>query len=902
MEPEIHSALESLSSAVHSDTPLRAGTLSVVERARIDGKFFRVGDERLLIKGVTYGTFEPDENGYQFPRAQTLAADFRHIASLGFNTVRLYTVPRRDLLDEAALAGLRVIVGVPWSQHVAFLDDRTLTRAIRQDVTSAVRSIADHPAVLLFALGNEIPAGVVRWHGGDRIERFLYELWGDAKNAAPESLFTYVNYPPTEFLYLPCFDVCAFNVYLHRENDLRGYVTRLHHIAGYRPLLLAEMGADSIREGESGQASIDAMHVRAAFEEGACGAVVFAYTDEWWRGGNAVEDWAFGLVDRDRQLKPAASAVAAAMAEAPFPAVVRRKWPRVSVVVCAYNAEETLEDCLGSLERLTYPDYEIILVNDGSRDATSRLSKQHSRVRVIDVPNSGLSAARNVGLSHATGEIVAYTDADVRADPDWLTYLVQPLVTSDVVGSGGPNIVPADDPPMAQCIARAPGGPTHVLLDDRVAEHVPGCNMAFRRDALVAIGGFNPTFLRAGDDVDVCWRLQGRGWKIGFAASALVWHHHRASIGAYWRQQVGYGEGERWLMGHHPEKFLDGQAVWHGRIYSPLPFVRSLSSDRINAGVWGTAPFPSVYRTDVHPFAFLPHSIRWQLISILLMLAGVAALAGGAAEWIANPLLAAGLVGIATTITRNLSYAYRSDVAGLPGARTWYRAVVALLHFLQPFARVYGQLRGILTPPQGAHPVQKRSSEKAPFPSASNLWHGLRLLVGSGVEEHYWKESWTTVERVLSPLSQWLRRTRPSAVIEIDEGWSLDRDVSLMAGLWAWLDVRVLVEDHGGKSLVRVGFRLRPTGIGTVCAVGLVLGSGALAIAGIVWDWTLTEAAGTLVAVAVGGAVTWTTAQAIALVQRGLRAVAAGEGLIAVQTYDPKRPLTDPSPSESAGQ
>jgi hypothetical protein len=84
--------------------------------------------------------------------------------------------------------------------------------------------------------------------------------------------------------------------------------------------------------------------------------------------------------------------------------------------------------------------------------------------------------------------------------------------------------------------------------------------------------------------------------------------------------------------------------------------------------------------------------------------------------------------------------------------------------------------------------------------------------------------------------------------------------------------------------------------------VGLVLGSGALAIAGIVWDWTLTEAAGTLVAVAVGGAVTWTTAQAIALVQRGLRAVAAGEGLIAVQTYDPKRPLTDPSPSESAGQ
>ena len=73
--------------------------------------------------------------------------------------------------------------------------------------------------------------------------------------------------------------------------------------------------------------------------------------------------------------------------------------------------------------------------------------------------------------------------------------------------------MPADDPWFAQCVARAPGAPTHVLLDDRIAEHVPGCNCAFRRDALLAIGGFNPVFRRAGDDVDVCWRIQAQGWK-----------------------------------------------------------------------------------------------------------------------------------------------------------------------------------------------------------------------------------------------------------------------------------------------------------------------------------------------------------------------------------------------------
>ena len=108
------------------------------------------------------------------------------------------------------------------------------------------------------------------------------------------------------------------------------------------------------------------------------------------------------------------------------------------------------------------------------------------------MPHGGLSAARNVGLAEASGEIVAYTDADVRVDHDWLTYLVQPLLTQDVAGAGGPNVVPHDDPWVAQCVARAPGGPTHVMLDDRIAEHVPGCNMAFRRDALLAIGGFNP--------------------------------------------------------------------------------------------------------------------------------------------------------------------------------------------------------------------------------------------------------------------------------------------------------------------------------------------------------------------------------------------------------------------------
>jgi len=285
----------------------------------VEGKFLRVGGERFLVKGAAYGTFAPDAHGCQFPSRDRVAEDFRQMAAHGFNTVRTYTAPRRDLLDAAARANLRVMIGLPWPQHVTFLDDRRLTQEIHESLRDQVHALADHPATLLFSIGNEIPASIVRWHGARRIERFLWELYEGIKSVAPDTLLTYVNYPPTDFLDLAFLDVCAFNVFLHREKDMSAYVGRLQTIAGHRPLLLAEIGADSTREGLDGQAEIVSMQLRMALRKGACGAVVFSWTDEWWRGGSPVEDWAFGLVDAQRRpVKPALQAAARVFAEAPF--------------------------------------------------------------------------------------------------------------------------------------------------------------------------------------------------------------------------------------------------------------------------------------------------------------------------------------------------------------------------------------------------------------------------------------------------------------------------------------------------------------------------------------------------------------------------------------------------------
>jgi GT2 family glycosyltransferase/sugar lactone lactonase YvrE len=861
---------------------------------RTAGKFIEIAGERFLIKGTSYGTFAPSDANGHFPPVAQVRADFALMARSGFNTVRTYTAPSLALLDEAERHGLRVMIGLPWSQHVAFLDDKRLRRDIRREVAAHVRMLGSHPAALLFAVGNEIPPSVVRWHGQKRVTRFLEDLFADARSASPHSLLTYVNYPPTEFLELDCFDVCAFNVYLHREDDLRGYLARLQQIAGMRPLLLAEAGADSIREGTDGQAAITAMHVRAAFEEGLCGAVAFAWTDEWWRGGSQIEDWAFGLVDAARRPKPALTKVSAAFASAPFPEAHVQTWPRVSVVVCAYNASDTLDDCLDSLGRLNYPDFEVIVVNDGSRDATGDIARRYP-VRLIEVPNAGLSAARNIGLSAATGEIVAYTDADVRVDPDWLTYLVQPFLTSDVVGSGGPNVVPPDDPFVAQCVARAPGGPTHVLLDDRIAEHVPGCNMAFRRDALLAIDGFNPVYLRAGDDVDICWRLQAKKQRIGFSPSALVWHHHRPSIKAYWRQQAGYGEGEAWLEAHHPEKFVHGTMLWHGRIYSPLPFIRSLSRRHVNSGIWGTAPFPSVYSTSVHPAQLLPHSPAWQGLSTVALVAGAAAFITGYIG-LTVALLLAGILGWTTTIARCLRFGWRSDldsVASVHGAfsRGAHRLLIAWLHFLQPLARLAGRIRGKWSPPQTIDPARAmRLTWKAPIAGRFDILASARLLIGGAPQERFWSETWTSSDALLTELTGLLRASRPARAVQVDDGFRADRDLSVSVGKWGWLDVRSLIEEHGGaRCLLRVGLRLRSTMLGVTLALSLLLALlAARTIVLVEWPW---GSIGFAVAVALlVGRAAWQTSSAVSATRAAIERAAYTVGMTPIRMRVRPRP------------
>lgn len=142
---------------------------------RASGKWLYAGDERVLLRGVTYGTFSQSRTG-SVPEPDRVAADFAQMAQAGVNAVRTYTVPPAWLLDLALDAGLRVMVGLAWEQHVAFLDEPGRPELIEARLREQVRRCVGHPAVLSYAVGNEIPTSIVRWHGAPAIERFLERL------------------------------------------------------------------------------------------------------------------------------------------------------------------------------------------------------------------------------------------------------------------------------------------------------------------------------------------------------------------------------------------------------------------------------------------------------------------------------------------------------------------------------------------------------------------------------------------------------------------------------------------------------------------------------------------------------------------------------------------------------
>ena len=748
---------------------------SSTNKITVKGKFLYDGENKFFIKGVTYGTFRPDENGRQFPDEATVDQDFRQMAAAGINCIRSYTIPPKSLLNAAQRHNLKVMVGLAWEQHITFLEKRSIYTAIIKRVREDAVQCRSHPAILCFAIGNEIPAGIVRWYGKKRIESFLQKLYTEVKKVSPETLITYVNYPTTEYLHLDFLDFCCFNVYLETPEKLGGYITRLQNLCGDKPLVMAEIGLDSRRNGEEKQAAVLQWQVKTIFEKGCAGMFVFAWTDEWWRGGSDIEDWDFGVVTREREHKPALTAVSKAFEAVPV--CIKADFPFISVIVCSYNGSATIRECLSEILKLDYPSFEVIVVDDGSTNGLPEIVKEFP-VKLFSYPNNGLSHARNTGMHHATGEILAYIDDDAFPDPHWLQYLAYSFRNSDHACIGGPNIAPSDDGFIATCVANAPGGPVHVLLSDEIAEHVPGCNMSFRKDVLMKIGGFDPVFRSAGDDVDVCWRIQNSGRTVGFHPSALVWHRRRNSFKAYWRQQKGYGKAEALLEAKWPEKYNSlGHLTWAGRIYGngfTLPM--KIKKDRIFHGTWGSALFQSVYQPSGSFINSIPLMPEWYLFSAICLAIGCLGFLWSPLLWFfAFFAISIGIVVMQACISAKRNSSLQAEHK----KNIKYISLIIVLHLVQPVARLYGRLTNGLTP-------WRTKGAGSDFRFIFNKKQRVFSL---------WYEEWQDAESWLIKIEKNLVNLRS----RIKRGGDFDNwDLQVNNGLFAKGRGLLTIEEHGG--------------------------------------------------------------------------------------------------------
>ena len=419
-------------------------------------------------------------------------------------------------------------------------------------------------------------------------------------------------------------------------------------------------------------------------------------------------------------------------------------------------------------------------------------------------------------------------------------------MTDDWVGVGGPNIAPpatvrsptaSPTPPAVRCMCCCPTAKPSTF---------PAATWLSGAKRSRAIGGFDARFRAAGDDVDVCWRLQERGGRIGFHAGAMDWHHRRNSLTMYWRQQKATAKPRRCSRKNGRSAIIAaGHLAWAGRLYGrgfTVPIPHGMA--RIYGGVWGSAAYQSLYQPAPFTLLTLPLMPEWYLV-----IAALAALSLLGLSW--PPLASAFplflLAAAAPVVQAAMGAARATFPAPAKSTRDGVqrRLLTAYLHLVQPLARLIGRMRHGLTP-------WRRRCGAAIAPLS--------------LERETWRETWRSPEQWMLDLESRLR----DAGACFRRGGDFDRwDLEARCGAFGAARALLGVEEHGaGKQMGRWRLWSHPSPPAFLVAALLVL----LAVgAGLDRAWVATCALS-----AAGGVLAWRMAadcgSALATLERAVRA------------------------------
>lgn len=256
--------------------------------------------------------------------------------------------------------------------------------------------------------------------------------------------------------------------------------------------------------------------------------------------------------------------------------------PFVSVLIPCYNESSTIRNTIEKLNQLNYPDYEMIAINDGSKDNTAEILKElantYGRLRVIDLKqNCGKANALHLGLLASKGEFLMCIDADAFLDKEALNYIIPHfIVNGERVGAvtGSPRVVNKNNLlSKIQCCEFS----SIIGLSKRSQRvlgkvmTISGVVTCFRKKALLDVGLWDKDLIT--EDIGVSWKLQKRFWDIRYEPNAICWMLVPETIKGLWSQRTRWSKGGLEVVLRHKNIFTD---IRQRRIY-PIFFEQILS-------------------------------------------------------------------------------------------------------------------------------------------------------------------------------------------------------------------------------------------------------------------------------------------------------------------------------------